>query len=108
VTKTKLVKIYVWLSSVNTREYNRIALTHRIGNTNSNNPVTAILDTPHFGRQLVNFTCWNAISNKNDDIWDVQSVSVGSVEYFCPRKSQSACRICVTAEVCNILDGVNE
>jgi len=52
--------------------------------------------------------CRLVVGNKNDDIWGVRAVSVGSVEYFFPRKSQSGCSICVTAEVWNISDGINE
>lgn len=86
----------------------RNALTHRVRNANSDNLYTAILETPHFARQLVDFTCWNTVGDKNGDICDVRTVSVGNVEYFGPHESQSAGRICIAADVCNTSHGVNE
>ena len=83
-------------------------LTHPVGDAHADNPDTESLDTPDFIVQHVDFTSWITVGDKNEDIWHVWTVSVGSVEYFRPRQSQSASRICVTATISDTSDGVPE
>ena len=84
------------------------AFTHLVGDAHANNSDTESLDTPDFIVQHVNFTCWITVGDKDKDISYICTVSFGSVEYFRPRQSQSAGRICVTAAISDTSDGVPE
>ena len=99
---------FLYISANEIRRNAPKAFTYLVGDAHANNPDIKTLDTPDFLVQQIDFTCWITVGDKNKDIWYTWTVSVGSVEYFCPRQSQSAGRIGVTAAILNLLDGVPE
>jgi len=85
-----------------------IAHTHLVGDSHADNSDTESLDTPDFLVQQIDFTCCITVGDKNKDISYTCTVSFGSVEYFCPRQSQCASQVRVTAAVWNTMDGLSE